>query len=129
MLIVAELYIQLYDAILADNNPALGHGREGFYFGANGENFLYDLGKAISEALMKLGRANSPEVTSFTKEEADKYFGGVHFFFFCSFRLELIFRLIGWFSYTWTCQQLALYCKPVKGNWMGPQEVDPRSSC
>lgn len=79
----------LYDAIIADNNPALGHGREGYYYGASGEHSLYALSKAISEALVKSGKAKSPEVTSFTPEEVDKYFG--HF-------VCLQVRLFGWDS-------------------------------
>ncbi|KNZ81922.1 hypothetical protein J132_10201, partial [Termitomyces sp. J132] len=70
---VADLYIVLYDSI--KNNPATGHGREGFYFGENGEHTLYQIGKAISEALVEIGRGNSPEPTTFSKEEVQKYFG------------------------------------------------------
>ncbi|KAG5652021.1 hypothetical protein H0H81_006574 [Sphagnurus paluster] len=42
---VADLYIILYDWI--KTNPETGHGREGFYFGENGEHTLYDVGKAV----------------------------------------------------------------------------------
>jgi len=69
---VADLYIVLYDSIVA--NPATGHGREGFYFGVNGEHTLYDVGKAIGEALVAIGKADDPEPTTFTEEDIAKYF-------------------------------------------------------
>ena len=70
---VADLYIVLYDSII--NNPATGHGREGFYFGVNGEHTLYDVCKAIGEALVAVGKADNPEPTAFTNEEIIRYFG------------------------------------------------------
>ncbi|EJD06863.1 NAD-binding protein [Fomitiporia mediterranea MF3/22] len=72
---VADLYIVLFDKIRADVN-SVPHGREGFYFGASGEHDLYEVGKAVAQALVELGRGKSPEPTTFTKEELDKYFGG-----------------------------------------------------
>ncbi|EJD06860.1 NAD-binding protein [Fomitiporia mediterranea MF3/22] len=72
---VADLYIVLFDKIRADVN-SIPHGREGFYFGASGEHDLYEVGKAVAQALVELGRGKSPEPTTFTKEEIDKYFGG-----------------------------------------------------
>lgn len=71
---VADLYSVLYDSILS--NPAAGHGREGFYFGANGEHKMYDVCKAIAQELVNAGRGKDPEPTTFTKEEIDKYFAG-----------------------------------------------------
>lgn len=70
--LVADLYIVLYDSIIT--NPATGHGREGFYFGENGEHTLYDVGKAIGEALVAIGKTDNPEPTTLTKEEIDRYF-------------------------------------------------------
>lgn len=69
---VADLYAILYDSIVA--NPATGHGREGMYFGVNGEHSLYAVGEAIGEALVAIGKADNPEPTSFTQEEIQKYF-------------------------------------------------------
>lgn len=66
----------LFDKIRADIER-VPHGREGFYFGSSGEHDLYDVGKAIAQALVEIGRGKSPEPTTFTKEEIDKYFGGV----------------------------------------------------
>lgn len=71
---VADLYIVLFDAILSGAPPP-GHGREGFYFGENGEHKLYDISKAISQALVELGKGGDPEPTSFSDEEIQKYFG------------------------------------------------------
>jgi hypothetical protein len=70
---VADLYIVLYDSIIA--NPATGHGREGIYFGVNGEHTLYDVGKAIGEALVAIGKVDDPDPTAFTNEEIFNYFG------------------------------------------------------
>ena len=69
--LVADLYIDLYDAIMS--NQPVGHGREGYYFGENGENHMYDISMAVSKALVNLGKLKSPELTSFTKEEIDSY--------------------------------------------------------
>jgi hypothetical protein len=70
--LVADLYVVLYDSIVS--NPSnTGHGREGFYFGENGEHTLYDVGKAIGEALVAIGKTDNPEPTTLTKEELDKY--------------------------------------------------------
>lgn len=68
---VADLYTKLYDAILKD--PSTGHGREGFYFGANGHYKWYDAAKAIAQALVDAGKGKSPEPTSLTPEELQKY--------------------------------------------------------
>ncbi|TFK44062.1 NAD-binding protein [Crucibulum laeve] len=69
---LANLYIKLYDSITSDSS--VGHGRDGFYFGASGEHKLYDVAKAIGEVLVSLGKSTNPEPTTFTKIELDKYF-------------------------------------------------------
>ncbi|KAJ7495586.1 hypothetical protein FB451DRAFT_1360298 [Mycena latifolia] len=69
---LTDLYVKLYDAIVEDE--ATGHGRNGYYFGANEEHSLYDVAKAIGEALVVLGKITSPEPTTFTQAELDKYF-------------------------------------------------------
>ena len=68
---VADLYIDLYNAIHSDR--PVGRGREGFYFGENGERCMYDICKAICEVLVDMGKGKSPEPTKFTKEEINKY--------------------------------------------------------
>ena len=53
------------------------HGRDGHYFAASGEYRLLDAAKAYTGALHKLGKSKTPEPTTYSKEEIDKYFGGV----------------------------------------------------
>jgi hypothetical protein len=64
---VADLYIVLFDSIMT--NPATGHGREGYYFGENGEYTHYEASKAVAEALVARGMGKTQEPTSFTEEE------------------------------------------------------------
>ncbi|KIJ63834.1 hypothetical protein HYDPIDRAFT_40854 [Hydnomerulius pinastri MD-312] len=66
---VGDLYIVVYDAILEGK---AGHGREGLYFGENGEHVLRDISIKISEALNDLGESDSREPTSFDQSEYDK---------------------------------------------------------
>jgi hypothetical protein len=75
--VVAEMYQILFDATLSD--PNVPHGREGYYFAENGEYRLSDLAKTYSQVLYDLGKGKSPEPTSFTDEEAQKYFGVITF--------------------------------------------------
>lgn len=70
---VADLYIILFSAIRA-NPDKVGHGRDGYYFGENGEHILYDVGKEVGRALVALGKTSSDEPTTFTQEDLDKYF-------------------------------------------------------
>ena len=70
---VADLYVVLYNSIVSD--PATAHGREGIYFGENGEHTLHDIGKVIGDALTEIGKLDNPEPTMVTKEEIIKYFG------------------------------------------------------
>lgn len=69
------MYIILFNKI-RENADAVPHGREGYFFGASGEHNLYDVGKAVAEALYALGKGQGTEPTTFTKEEIDEYFGG-----------------------------------------------------
>lgn len=71
---MADLFIVLFDSIVA-NPDKVGHGREGYYFGENGEHTWYDISKAISKALVELGHGKSEEPSTFTPEEIIKYFG------------------------------------------------------
>ncbi|KAI0783989.1 NAD-P-binding protein [Irpex lacteus] len=70
----ASLFIQLYDAIVS-NPEQVGHGRNGFYFGENGEVTWYNLSKAIAKSLVKRGLIQTDEPSTFTPEELVKYFG------------------------------------------------------
>ncbi|KAI0920653.1 hypothetical protein AcV5_010335 [Taiwanofungus camphoratus] len=71
---VADLYIILLDAI-AESPERVGHGREGIYFGENGEHTGYDISKAIAQALVELGVSKSAVPTLYTTEELVKYWG------------------------------------------------------
>jgi nucleoside-diphosphate-sugar epimerase len=90
---VADLYINLYDAICSD--PDTGHGRNGYYFGENGEHSMYEVGKAIGEALVSFGKGTNVEPSTFTEEELEKYFGGG--WLGCNSRCKATHsRAIGW---------------------------------
>jgi hypothetical protein len=65
----------LFDLVISPKpSPKPAHGRLGFYFGENGEHTLYDVGQAIAKALFDLGEGKSPNPTTFTTEEINKYF-------------------------------------------------------
>ena len=70
----ADFFITLFDAILS-NPEKVGHGRDGYYFGENGDFLWYDVSKYIGKALVKRGISQSEEPTTFTTEELIKYFG------------------------------------------------------
>jgi len=72
---VADLYIVLFNAIRA-NPDKVGHGRDGYYFGENGEHAMYDISKEVGRVLVALGKSSSDEPTAFTKEDLDKYYKG-----------------------------------------------------
>ncbi|KAH9929452.1 uncharacterized protein B0H18DRAFT_1117482 [Fomitopsis serialis] len=55
-----DMYTVLFDAITT-NPQSAGHGWEGYYFGENGEVTWYEIGKAIGQALVHLGLADSAE--------------------------------------------------------------------
>jgi len=92
---IADLYIVLFD-VIRSNPDAAGHGREGFYFGENGEHTLYQVGKTIGEDLVALGRATNPEPSTFTDEEIKLYFQGSTFWGTNSRCRANRSRLIGW---------------------------------
>lgn len=64
----------LFDAVMADPSK-VGHGRDGYYFGANGEHSWYDISKYIGKAMVKRGLSKSDEPTTFSTEEFVKYWG------------------------------------------------------
>ncbi|KAE9407775.1 hypothetical protein BT96DRAFT_809263, partial [Gymnopus androsaceus JB14] len=68
---LGDLYNFLFDAVLS-SSPTPGHGREGYYFGANEEHTMYQVGEAISEVMLKMNKGDGGVPTSFTKEETDK---------------------------------------------------------
>jgi len=70
---VANLYINIFDAVSSNHSPC--HGREGYYFGENGEHTLYDLAKQIGYILVKFNKSTFRDPTTFTQDEIVKYFG------------------------------------------------------
>ncbi|KAJ3566143.1 hypothetical protein NP233_g7180 [Leucocoprinus birnbaumii] len=54
---VADLYMSVYDAVTSNRNP--GRGREGYYFGENGEHTLYDVATQIGNVLVRFRKSAS----------------------------------------------------------------------
>ncbi|KAF5350242.1 hypothetical protein D9758_007831 [Tetrapyrgos nigripes] len=74
---LAELYNILLDAALSPSSASsLGHGRTGYYFGATDEHTLYDVGKAIAEAMVSMGKGKTAEPMMFPEDEMNRYFPG-----------------------------------------------------
>ncbi|KAI0366135.1 NAD-P-binding protein [Pilatotrama ljubarskyi] len=71
----ADLYIRLLDALLSAPEK-VSHGRNGWFFAANGEHSIRELHEAIAEALFSLGRINTKEAIPYTREDLDKYLWG-----------------------------------------------------
>jgi|ERR1700722_6677214 len=69
---VADLYMTVFDAVDSSDPP--GHGRSGYYFAENGEHTMYEVGKAIAQALFDLGKGESGVPTTFSEDEIRKYF-------------------------------------------------------
>ncbi|KAF7377101.1 NmrA domain-containing protein [Mycena sanguinolenta] len=67
---LADLYIVLYEAIMASEETA--HGRVGLYFAENGAHELSELSAVIARVLFEHGKGESPIPTSFTAEEIEK---------------------------------------------------------
>ena len=68
---VAELYMVLYNS--ATHRPAsTAHGREGFYYGENGEYKNADVVKAIATVLFELDKVKEPYPIPFSPEENEK---------------------------------------------------------
>lgn len=72
---VARLYCTIVERALAGDD--IGHGREGFYFGENGEHTMLDIAKTMGADLERMGLADTADPSTFNKTELDKYFGGV----------------------------------------------------
>ncbi|KAL1949313.1 hypothetical protein VTO73DRAFT_8194 [Trametes versicolor] len=71
---VALLYCTIIERALAGDD--IGHGREGFYFGENGEHTMLDIAKTMGADLEEMGLAGTADPSTFNKTELDKYFGG-----------------------------------------------------
>jgi len=94
---VADLYILLFDLVTSPSaTTPVGHGREGFYFGENGEHSLYQIGEAICQSLIQLHHGSIDTPTTFSREELDKYFGGTDYLGSNSRARANRSRSIGW---------------------------------
>ncbi|EIW57397.1 NAD-P-binding protein [Trametes versicolor FP-101664 SS1] len=71
---VAQLYCTIVERALAGDD--IGHGREGFYFGENGEHTMLDIAQTMGADLAGMGLADTADPSTFNKTELDKYFGG-----------------------------------------------------
>jgi len=94
-------------------NPLTGHGREGYYFGENGEHYLYDVGKTVGRVLVDLGKSNRAEPTTFKKEEIEKYFRvSIYIFEQPEVLISLVILAglrVSWFQLTVPRQSIACY--------------------
>ncbi|KAJ6568547.1 hypothetical protein B0H19DRAFT_1209233 [Mycena capillaripes] len=64
---LANLYMILYDAVMANEKTA--HGRVGLYFAENGAYELHEISAVIARVLFEHGKGASPTPTVFTAEE------------------------------------------------------------
>ena len=109
--LVADLYIVLFDKARADPE-SVPHGREGFFFGASGEHDLYDVSKAVAEALYAVGKGKSPDPTTFTQDELNKYFNGV-----CIPTFLIIYTLNS-FAVRLLGLELSMCSQPISFYWL-----------
>jgi len=73
-LLVADLFVILYDAIRADpDGTRVGHGKNGYYHGENGEWSWMQLAEAMGQALHTLDPSKPADVRSYTPEEQLKH--------------------------------------------------------
>ncbi|KAF5327663.1 hypothetical protein D9619_004864 [Psilocybe cf. subviscida] len=75
---ISNLFVTLFGAIIKDPS-SVGHGREGFYFGETAEHTMYEVGLAVGESMVALGKASDPTPTTFTQNEVDKFFQGSNY--------------------------------------------------
>ena len=121
---VGDLYNHLFDAVVVSSSlPSTpGHGREGYYFGANEEHTLYQVGKSISDVMLKMHKSNGGEPTTFTQEEINKYFN-VSPDFNPSFISSMLTKFNNLSSgLKLPGQQLALSTQSLQSPWVGAEE-------
>jgi len=92
---LAKLYLTIFDAVRSKLGK-IGHGREGVFFGENGEHTLYEVGKAIAETLIVLEKGSNLEPSPFTEEEIKLYFKGSTFWGSTSRARANRSKAIGW---------------------------------
>lgn len=64
--VVADLFIVVYENALSG---MAAHGREGYYFGENGEHKLVDVAKEVGKVLHEIGKSKTAELVEFTDED------------------------------------------------------------
>ncbi|EIN04821.1 NAD(P)-binding protein [Punctularia strigosozonata HHB-11173 SS5] len=117
---VADLFMVIFDEARKTKdarNPALGHGREGYYVAANGEHKLYQISQAIGKALVKLGKSDNAEPTTFTDDEVEELGGDVMANVILGGNSRTVARrgkLVGWTPAKTTSDMLASVEEEVK---------------
>ncbi|KZV69697.1 NAD-P-binding protein [Peniophora sp. CONT] len=96
---LVDMYMLILRSALKDEAP---HGREGYYFGVNGEYQLLDAARAYTAKLHALGMSQTADPITWSKEDVDKYLGGSEYAGSNSRARGVRARALGW--------------KPVKGN-------------
>ncbi|KAF9269884.1 hypothetical protein L218DRAFT_1071401 [Marasmius fiardii PR-910] len=71
---LADFYSILFTAVL-DAEKHIPHGKEGYFFLNSDEHRYHDIYKRLSQALFDLGKVESPVPASYSKQEAQEYFG------------------------------------------------------
>lgn len=66
-----------FDLVYAEALKSGPHGYEGNYLAIAGEYQLLEATKWIAKTLKKAGHVDSDEITSFSEEELDKYYGAI----------------------------------------------------
>ncbi|KAL4068479.1 hypothetical protein V8B97DRAFT_2024745 [Scleroderma yunnanense] len=66
---IADLFIVVYENALSGK---AGHGRDGYYFGENGEHRLYDVAKEIAKVMHELGKSKTAEPEPFTGKDYEQ---------------------------------------------------------
>ncbi|KAG6831796.1 hypothetical protein H0H92_007473 [Tricholoma furcatifolium] len=69
---VTDLFILIFDHVLSHKD--IGHGREGFYFGENGEYVMWNAAKAVAQTLHDAGKVKTSLPSSYTEEEMRRFF-------------------------------------------------------
>ena len=71
---VVDMYMLILHLALEDRAP---HGREGYFFGENGEYQLLDAARSYTAKLHALGRSCTAEPVTWSHDDIEKYLRGV----------------------------------------------------
>lgn len=109
---MVDFYIILFDAIRS-NPDSVAHGREGYYFGENGEFTHLQVVNAIAKVLYAKGLTNTVTPTPFTEEEFQKLPLVSNFIFHLAHR-----RIIEFESATFLWYKRALSRRSLSLSWL-----------